>query len=486
MGYTGEGEEFPQPTISGGLISRLREWEAIGMTYLQTDAALAGGQSGGVLVSENGDVIGISGLFFTEAFGLVASSGDVLPRVERMIAGDDVSGLGDRRVLLEGGRLEHELTLDNDWYFVAYVVNEPAGTEISAEVVGDNDAGLFLLDAYGNSLIYADDTLTGAESGSAATDLAAPYFLLVAQNEETSGSFQVSSNRILVPYQDVDDRRQISVGQTILANVDYPFDFDYFEIELTEGDVLDITVDSALLDPLVKVDFPGATVAQVLSDDNSGGGLFGTNAKLTYRAPQTGTYSIIIQDAVGNVFGGYVLTVSEAPPGAAAVSPPDVAPVVTVDSPFGPMAVYESAQYPFSIQYPADWTEQEPPADVTPRFYGPLGSTLLIGEAETSELGVLTLTQFVDLTLDVLQTSLSGYELVSREQIVTAQGIAVEEVEFTAYGGTIKQRLLFYLHEGTIGFIATYTASTARHEELAPMIDYSFGTFEVEEPASAP
>ena len=121
VGYPGEAEEFPQPTISGGLISRLREWEAIGMTYLQTDAALAGGQSGGVLVSEDGDVIGISGLFFADAFALVASASDVLPRVQRLISGEDVSGLGDRRVPDSGGALEHELTLNNEWYFVAYV-----------------------------------------------------------------------------------------------------------------------------------------------------------------------------------------------------------------------------------------------------------------------------------------------------------------------------------------------------------------------------
>ena len=199
-----------------------------------------------------------------------------------------------------------------------------------------------------------------------------------------------------------------------------------------------------------------------------------------FRFPEPLLYFIVVEDIVGNVFGGYILTVSEAPPGAAAVSPPEVAPVATVDSPFGLMAVYESAQYPFSIQYPADWTEQEPLAGVTAQFAGPLGSVLLIGEEDISGLGALTLTQFADFTLDVSQTSVPGYELVSREQIVTAQGITVEIAEITSYGDTIKQNVLFYLHEGTIGFIATYTALTARDEELAPVIDYSFSTFEVE------
>ncbi len=59
IGYPGEAEEFPQPALARGIVSRLREWKPIHMTYFQTDALIAGGQSGGVLVSERGDVIGI-------------------------------------------------------------------------------------------------------------------------------------------------------------------------------------------------------------------------------------------------------------------------------------------------------------------------------------------------------------------------------------------------------------------------------------------
>ena len=50
IGYPAEFGEFPQPTITWGILSRYREWEQIGITYFQTDAAIAGGQSGGVLL----------------------------------------------------------------------------------------------------------------------------------------------------------------------------------------------------------------------------------------------------------------------------------------------------------------------------------------------------------------------------------------------------------------------------------------------------
>jgi S1-C subfamily serine protease len=86
IGYPGEPEEFPQPTITRGLISRQRQWDAISMTYFQTDATIAGGQSGRALVSENAEVIGISGLTFTEGgFGLAASASDVKVQIQGLI-----------------------------------------------------------------------------------------------------------------------------------------------------------------------------------------------------------------------------------------------------------------------------------------------------------------------------------------------------------------------------------------------------------------
>ena len=45
--YPGEVELFPQPTISRGILSRYRRWPDQEVTYLQTDAAVDGGQSGG-------------------------------------------------------------------------------------------------------------------------------------------------------------------------------------------------------------------------------------------------------------------------------------------------------------------------------------------------------------------------------------------------------------------------------------------------------
>ncbi len=45
-----------------------------------------------------------------------------------------------------------------------------------------------------------------------------------------------------------------------------------------------------------------------VEDDDSGGGLFGLNAELVYRAEEDRTYRIAIDDADGET-GGYTLTV---------------------------------------------------------------------------------------------------------------------------------------------------------------------------------
>jgi S1-C subfamily serine protease len=357
IGYPGEVEQFPQPTFTRGLISRLREWEPTEITYFQTDALIAGGQSGGVLLSKEGEVIGISGLSFTEAgFGLVASVADVLPRIRRLIAGEDVANLGDRRLLLEKGELGHEVTLQNVWDQQAYVINESAGTVVEIKLEGEDNGGFGITDLFGNTLTFADEGYTGVETGSATTEIAAPYFVVLFQSSETPGEFKVSGNIELVPFDDRDDGSVVTVDQTLFGSIDFPFDTDYFEIDLDADDTINIAVDSLLIDPIVSVDYVGAKEEEVVSDDDSGGGLFGTNAELTYRAPHSGHFFIAVQGSYRSDTGGYLLTVAPAPPGAIPATPrpatatPALEPLAAVATPSIPMAWYTRQIGPDSLK----------------------------------------------------------------------------------------------------------------------------------------
>jgi serine protease DegQ len=88
VGYPGESAVTPEPTISRGILSRIRTLPGWEQTYLQTDAAIAGGQSGGALVDGEGRLVGLSGLSFGDGnFALALSGADLAGAVDGLTAG---------------------------------------------------------------------------------------------------------------------------------------------------------------------------------------------------------------------------------------------------------------------------------------------------------------------------------------------------------------------------------------------------------------
>lgn len=317
IGYPGEVDAFPQPAIVRGIVSRIRAWDAAGMTYFQTDAAIAGGQSGGALMSESGRLIGISGLSFSEAeFGLVLSMADAAPRVRALIAGGDASGLGARRVPLAGGAARHSVTLSNFWDQRAFLINERAGTNVELSVSGVNDGRFAVLDSLGEEWMSRDEAASGVESGSVSLQYDDPLFLVAAQLTEEPGDFTVTGSASLIPLSDPDDGKQLTPGRTLLGNLDFPGDADYFLLTLREGERVEVAASSALADAFLLIDYQSATDEQIIVDDDSGGGLFGTDAQVVYEASHTGSYFVVVQDYDGLAPGGYTLTAREASAGA--------------------------------------------------------------------------------------------------------------------------------------------------------------------------
>lgn len=179
IGYPAEFESFPQPTIVKGILSRLRQSESGRLTYFQTDASIAGGQSGGALVSDDGAVIGISGSSIAEGkFALVASSADLLPRIRQLIAGggDPVQSERRRRAAVnyDGGidllgfaleqgedRLSTQgtVTLRQDqtlWVGMRWRILSPLHVDFAVS--------LRIHDQSGNRVHQQDEVLTDAES----------------------------------------------------------------------------------------------------------------------------------------------------------------------------------------------------------------------------------------------------------------------------------------------------------------------------------
>ncbi len=317
IGYPGEVEAFPQPALTRGLVSRTRRSDATGLSYFQTDSAIAGGQSGGALVSNKGEVLGISGFGFTEAdFALAAVSADIAPLVQKIIAGEDPSGLGDRRVPLVGGSERHEITLGNYWDQRAYVIADTrSGDAAEIRVAGVNDTGFVVYDSYGFEFLYVDDKITGEESGIVTVEYDDPLFLIVEQFSEESGDFTVASDHRLVAIGDADDGRRLEVGRELRGNMDFPGDIDHYFVTLREGETVEVTAKSDLADVFLTVDYEGAADDQIIVDDDSGGGLFGLDSKIVYRAPHTGSFFVVVSEAFYAAPGGYVVEVDRAGPG---------------------------------------------------------------------------------------------------------------------------------------------------------------------------
>ncbi len=310
VGYPAETEAFPEPTISRGILSRFREWEWLGMTYLQTDASIAGGQSGGALVNDRGQVVGISTFRFSEAgFGLATSIADDIVIVEELIMwGWDSADPSKRRLPTGEGDFEYTVTLPDSWTGFTFVLHGEAGLILQVQLDGAGD-GAFAIMGPGGLIVEVDEGVSGTEYVELELDVDGPHFITtVGMSSEQPQSFELSSNVLLTYFADPDDGETIQVWETLTGNVDHHLDSDTFPLRLEEGESVAIFVESVSIDTYVIVRLPGLPEA-IAVDDDGGGGTFGTDSALFYRALQAGSYDIIVGDATNASVGGYLLGV---------------------------------------------------------------------------------------------------------------------------------------------------------------------------------
>lgn len=488
IGYPGEVNDFPQPTITRGLISRLREWEALGITYFQSDATISGGQSGGVLVSELGDVIGISGFYFSEAaFALVASAHDLLPRVDALIAGEQVDQLGEWRLPLDKpGREADYVSLNGYWDHAVYLLNEPVKTELEIELDGDEDGILTVYDIYGNSLIFADETYSGSEFGKDTTEVEAPHFIFIEQDEFLTAFLRLESNYPFIPYTEENENQLISSGDEVWGKLDFAGDYDVFKINLNHGQVINIQVDSVLINPYVFIvpDRPFLD-EEFISDDDSGQGVFGFNAELTYEAPESGRYNIIVSESYGYSYGGYILTVGPTYEGAPTpVAPPPTA--TPIANEFGTFANYTEPRTGFTMVYPAAW-QDSPTTAISREICG--NATVCFAYQDTGLLVIIieNLNEYGlgDLTLEDYVIEVKGrtadnefFTVVKDEPFVTESGLEGHLLSNTVQNGVLTTLQTLFIEDG-YAYTITYFLPQEMLNEMESGLLYSLGSIEI-------
>ena len=90
IGFAGGDDDWPDPTITQGEHMGGVWWQAVDVSYQFSNAKVAHGQSGGLMITAYGDVIAML-TYITRTSELAAGIGsaDVKSRVARLIAGED-------------------------------------------------------------------------------------------------------------------------------------------------------------------------------------------------------------------------------------------------------------------------------------------------------------------------------------------------------------------------------------------------------------
>ena len=310
VGYPAETDLFPQVSITEGILSRFREWDLAGLTLFQTDAAIAGGQSGGALVNTHGEVIGISTWQFSEAgFSVATSAADAAPIVDWLI--EEEAALWWNQSLREpgAGDFEFEIEMVNRWDNRVFTFVGEIGSTVDVLIDGTAD-GVFRISSPFGVHLLADDSYSGVEVGTVEILTYGVHYLDVwtlfdELPFDGPASYTVASSSRLQPFEDPDDGQHLVVGDIVAAVIDYFSDIDWYTIDLEEGETVLIWTDSIATDTEVYVDYPGATIDDIAHDDDSGSTLFGVsfNAEIVYTAPATGEYIVAVQ-GLGDMTGG--------------------------------------------------------------------------------------------------------------------------------------------------------------------------------------
>ena len=478
-----EKEKFFQPTFTTGILSRLLRWETIDYTFIPAYDAVIKQLSGGVMVTQTGDVVGLSTFTFTGT-GLAASIADTLPRLNTIL-GHDLGVVIEQRGLPQGeGQHEFERTLHDDDDLHLYLLRETIGTEVEISVEGIGLPEFYVQPFGGSSWQYA--VVHGTDQKQATLSFSVSrsdlWIVGVFQRSENENSFLLTSSHPLLAFPDPDDGRILAVGDSYLGVLDKIYDIDVFELKLKAGERVQIDVDSIGFDPWIELLSKSDQFETVARDDDSGGGLFGFNSRILYEAPEDGTYRLHVQDTWWEDAGSYFVSVT-IPTEAAQLSEPELI-KISQEIPFGKLVYYRSDRFEVLTFEPKEWVDlpgEECEGFVLCYFWG--SNALLIMDKALHELPPQERSRegFIE-SLDSSILHGPGSRKLSAEKITTRSGLELDRLDYSLDDGRRLSTVLVYVDEAQEAVFALLAfKSPASPNQIDSTIELFVETFRVRE-----
>ncbi len=330
VGYPGDVDQ-PEVTIARGVLSRRREVAAFGLSFLQTDAAIGEGQSGGAVVDEQGTVVGISGFSLDDQFALALEGDDVAAAVDDIVDGggsdqlalppseevddgpfaiEQAVGSGTSVLYVPAGEVDGELTVDvGDAEGVAVDVTSLDGFREAWNAAAADGAEPVATDP-------EDGTPTTPETAPGRWDLEVsddvPLVVYVDSGSTTVDQVDVDLSVPAAPLRLPEDAsRDLAVGDTAEGTVSLMGEADTYLVGLDAGDEVEVTVSSAVGDMAYSVIPPGSREEAEPEVDDGGGGLFDLDASDVLVADEDGTYAVQVY-AVDGYSNDYRIEVTDA------------------------------------------------------------------------------------------------------------------------------------------------------------------------------
>lgn len=319
-------------TLTTGIISRIDR----DRNFLQTDAALNPGNSGGPLLNSRGELVGVNTAIFTansasSGIGLAIEADTVKKFIASARQGAIANSSGSSRpsatitrptVISIGGDVISSVltpsdnTLSDGSYFKAYQFQGQAGQSVALEMRGNGiDPYLVLFDSAGRKIAEDDDSAGGKNARIVVTLPTTGKYTLYANSYEVgqTGSFSLSSrltnNLGAIPPSLLSDRQVLlqkngvlGLSSRILARDGSRF--DTFSFNGQAGQVIQIDLNSPDFHPYLVLFAPNQ---QVVQENN--GLPSRKQASMTLELPVTGTYRAIINAFDRSGRGAYQLTV---------------------------------------------------------------------------------------------------------------------------------------------------------------------------------